>query len=195
MEGALDPRLEVSGSEQLNGPFLWSCREGEETQVWLLATVLDDVNQDVLRIEFDAGVLLFRAILSESSRPCTKSLLEGSSSLPGLGGVCFVNDDRIALLRQVGVSDPINDEWKCLQRDRDDFRLTRKSIGQLRIFRSPLSLHGNQCAHNTLKLLHRCRELLVQHPPVGDNHDLLEDLLVVGVVKDGESMSKPGNGV
>ena len=107
----------------------------------------------------------------------------------------FVNDDRIVLLRQVGVGDPLDYEWKGLQRDRDDFRLTGESVGQLRILWSPLSLHGNQCAHNTLKLLHRCRELLVQQPPVGDNHNLLEDLLVLGVVKDGESMSEPGNGV
>ena len=50
-------------------------------------------------------------------------------------------------------------------------------------------------AVGVLELVDRLLELAVEDHPVGDDDDLVEDLLVVGVVERREAVGEPGDGV
>ena len=147
--------------------------------------------------EIGPGEILVRVHTCGICGTDLKKIATGSHSAPRIFG--HETSGLVAKVgqgvRQFSVGDPLDYKGKRLQRDRDDFRLTGKRISQLLILRSLSSLDRDQSAHHTFELLYRCRELLIQYSPVGDNDDLLEYLLVVGVVQNRQSVSKPSDGV
>jgi len=86
------------------------------------------------------------------------------------------------------VADLLGDEGELLQcRDHDRHART-KGLGELRriavdLLHDPLPV---------LELVDRILELLVEHDAVRDDHDRVENLLVVGVVRGREAVRQPG---
>ena len=99
----------------------------------------------------------------------------------------LVDDDREAFARQF--ADLFGDHWKFLQ-GRDDDRLPR--------FERLFELAGGGIdvlddAERLLELAHRRLQLAVEHAPVGDDDDRVEDAPLRRVVQSREPMREPGD--
>src|SRR5712692_5758075 len=100
----------------------------------------------------------------------------------------FVDDQREAFAGQL--ADLLGDHGKLLQRGDDD-RLPRLER-LLELARSGVDVLDH--AQRLLELAHRGLELAIEHPPVGDDHDRVDDALVAGVVERRKPVGKPGDG-
>jgi hypothetical protein len=116
--------------------------------------------------------------------------LEVPGALAGLRGVGLIDDDGVP---PVGQPDPLlHDDRELLQRGDDDPRLRAgQRLGEL---------HGVVVdllddAVRVVELVDGVLELPVQHPAVGDDHDLVEHGPVVGAVQGGQPVGEPGDRV
>src|SRR5713101_1557248 len=100
----------------------------------------------------------------------------------------FVDDEREAFAGQL--ADLLGDHGKLLKRGDDD-RLARLER-LLELARGGVDVLDH--AQRLLELAHRRLELAIEHPPVGDDHDRVEDALVAGVVERREPVGEPGDG-
>ena len=99
----------------------------------------------------------------------------------------FVHDDREPLARQLA---NLLGNYRELLKGRDDDGLARLQC-LLKLPRSGVDvLHD---AQRLLELAHRRLKLAVQHAPVGDHYDGVEDAAVLRIVKRGKLVSEPCN--
>ncbi len=101
----------------------------------------------------------------------------------------FVHDHGEPLPRQL--ADLAGDDRELLERRDDD---------GLAFFQGLLELAGSGVdvldhAQGLLELEHRGLKLAVENAPVGHHHDRVEDPTVLEVVKGGEAVGQPGDGV
>ena len=100
----------------------------------------------------------------------------------------LVNDDCVAAGWQR--TDLVQHKRELLQRGDDDPRLlTSQRLSQL-----PgvlVDLHDQPAG--MLELVDGVLQLTVQDHPVGDHHDLVEDLAVIRAVQGGEPVRRPGD--
>ena len=123
-------------------------------------------------------------------------MAQGGRRFASLGGVGFVDDDSPRLQPERGGVDLVEDEQERLEGGDDDAgrrRLQRR--GQVR----GLGAFGpGDCLDDpldTFELSDILPELFVEDSPVGNDDDLVEDLLVDVVVEGGQAMCEPGDGV
>ena len=194
VEGLIDVRLGVEAAEHLQRPALGRRSEREVGQVRLPPAPRADRLRERLLDRVDrrsdqTGVFRFcgcQLLLFARSERQPEVL----GSLAGLGGVGLVDDDGVVAGRQS--PDLVQDERELLQGSDDDPRLlTRQRLGQL-----PgvlVNLH-NQAA-GVLELVDGVLQLPVQDHPIGDHHDLVEDLTVLSIVEGGQPVRRPGDRV
>ena len=122
-------------------------------------------------------------------RAASEHGLEALGALARLRRVRLVHDHGEALARQL--ADLLGDHRELLQRGDDD-RLARFER-LLELARGGVDVLDH--AERLLELAHGRLELAVEHAPVGDDHDRVEDAPVVGVVQRRELVREPGDGV
>ena len=187
VEGAVPPVLVRRLAEQLQRLALGRRREGEHGEVVVPAAGpgrrLHRGLDGVLRI--DLAFLAFRHLRLHSAQG-PLHLLRGLARLRGVG---FVDDHRVPALREA--RHLVHDEGELLQRRHDDLRLCRpERLGQL-LGRLEQVRHQ---AVDVFELVDGALELPVEDPAVGDHHDLVEDLPVLGVVQRRQPVRRPRDG-
>ena len=100
----------------------------------------------------------------------------------------FVHDEREPLSRQL--ADFLRNDGELLERGDDDGLAGLQSVlelpgGGVDVFHHPQRL---------LELAHRRLQLAVQHPPVGNDHNGVENPAVVRIVKRRQLVRQPGDG-
>ena len=175
-------------AKEFQGPGFGRGGERERRQVRQPAALLhlgQDAALQLLLRRLGPGLLLFGLL----QPPGGQYGLQALGALPRLGGVRLVDDDREPLAGQV--ADLLGDDRKLLQRGDDD-RLAGFQ-GLLELARSGVDvLHHPQ---GLLELAHRALELAVEHAPVGDDHDRVEDPAVLRVMERRELVGQPSDGV
>ncbi len=123
-------------------------------------------------------------------RASPQNVLDGlRAPLAGLRGVSLVNDQSEALARQLG--DFLHGvDAKLLERGHDD-RLAGLE-GLLELTRGRVDVLDD--AQRLLELTHRGLELPVEHAPVRDDYDRVENTIVGGVVEGGQLVREPRDG-
>ena len=95
-----------------------------------------------------------------------------------MGGVGFVDDDGVAAGFQL--VDVLHHERELLDGgDHDPCPFASERLGELLGVLVDLFHH----AVGVLELVDRLLQLTVQHDPVGDHHDLVEHLVVIGIMQ------------
>ena len=120
--------------------------------------------------------------------------LELRRRLAGLRRMRFVGDDRepLALRRGLFV-DRFEREGERLDRANDDLLALRQRGGELTALAAAVALDGDDDALRAFERRERVLQLPVDHIAVGHDDDRREELLVLGVVKVGEEMRRPGD--
>ena len=124
-------------------------------------------------------------------RAGAEHLPHARGGLARLGGVGLVDEDGVGAGGEI--LDLVQDEGELLERRYDDDAggLAREGVGELR--RRLVYLLDD--AVGVLELVDRVLKLPVEHDPVRDDHDLVENLPVRGIVEVGEAVGEPGYGV
>ena len=121
-------------------------------------------------------------------------LLQRCRGLPRLGRVGLVDDDREPLPAQP--AHLLQDVREGLQgHDQDLRRLAGKRLGDLLGLGAVGVADLLDDARPVLELVDGVLELRVEHGPVGDHHDLVEDRLVRVAVQVGQPVGQPRDGV
>ena len=173
----------VVAPEQLEGAGLGRGREGEERQVGLPASGRHRLGQRVLR-------RVGRLVRLGTGRLAAEHRLERGRRITGLGRVGLVDDHRVGPVGEA--LDLLGDERELLERGDDDAGLlARQGVGQL----LGVLVDSHHDAVGVLELVDRLLQLLVEDAPVGDDHDLVEHLVVGVVVERGQAVGQPGQRV
>ena len=85
------------------------------------------------------------------------------------------------------VQQPAQDERKLLQRSDHDLGAVDQRRGKL----LAVLVDGLDHALGMFNLVDRILKLLIEHPPVGDDDDAVEDLSVLAIVQAGQAMRQP----
>jgi hypothetical protein len=102
--------------------------------------------------------------------------------------VGLIDDDRVSALGQGGHL--VHHEGELLEGGHHDLALRRPQ--GLREFFRRLE-HARDQAVDVLELIDRSLELAVEDHAIGHDHDLVEDLPVLGVVEGGQPVSGPAD--
>ena len=185
------PPLAAKDGERL---VLGRGREGEEAQIRLLAT-LGHTSEELFQV---FAPFVGRTLPSSFTKLfASQHPLQVRGRLSSLGAVRLVNNDgaapggeraragRPALLGHF--EQPARDEGKLLE-SRDDHRdRILERLGKLP--RAPVDpMHD---AALVFELVDRVLELLIEHDPIGDHNDAVEDARVGGIVQGREPMGQP----
>ena len=152
--------------------------ECEDGHIGLLAITPDLVSDHVLRISV---FLLTRA----------KGLRDCRHVLSGGGGMRFIDNDREGFILQA--LHAVNDVGELLNGGGDDLRVAVQRHGQ--VGRIALIVHHPDQASLVLHAHDGLLQLPIHHHTVGDNDHVIKDDLVIRIVKGGESMRQPCDGV
>jgi hypothetical protein len=177
------PSAAIQPAEQLQRAGLRCGGERKERQVGLLAPGGHGSGKRILG---RVGQLVRR----RGAVRRTQHLFQLGGRLAGLAAVGLVHDHRI---RAVGERvDLLGDVGELLQRRDDDAGLLAgQRLGQL----GGVLVDALHHAVHVLKLVNGVLQLLVEHPPVGDHHHLVEHLLVGVVVQRRQPVRQPGDRV
>ena len=182
VERHMPPGRRVVAAEQLQRACLRRGGEGEERQVRLLAPGGRRSGQRILGL---VDRLVGVRLLADAEHR-----LHRGGRVAGLRGVRLVDDHGVPALRQR--LDLVGDERELLQRrDDDPGLLTGEGVGEL----LAVLVDPHHDAVGVLELVDRVLQLPVEHPAVGDHHDLVEHLVVVGVVQRRQPVGHPGDRV
>ena len=166
--------LGVQTTEQLNGSWLRCRGKGKHRYIGLLAVALDFIGNHIFHICFD----LFAG--AEGHGNSRHILASG-------GGMCLVNDDCETLIFQS--LHAVNDVRKLLNGGSDNFSVAVQRNRQV----SGVALIVHH-ADKTGFMLHThdsFLQLAVHNHTVGNDDDIIENNLVVGIVQRGQTMSQP----
>nr|WP_291832523.1 hypothetical protein [Candidatus Microthrix sp.] len=179
----MPPSAAIQSAEQLQRAGLRCGGERKERQVGLLAPGRHGSGKRILG---RVGQLVRR----RGAVRRTQHLFQLGGRLAGLAAVGLVHDHRI---RAVGERvDLLGDVRELLQRRDDDAGLLAgERLGQL----GGVLVDALHHAVHVLKLVNGVLQLLVEHPPVGDHHHLVEHLLVGVVVQRRQPVRQPGDRV
>ena len=183
VKGDVLPKALVHHAEQLQRAGLRRGGERKERQVRLFASRRCCGSQCILgRVR--------RLVRVGRARCRPQHFFQLGGRVAGLAAVGLVHDHRVGAVGQR--VDLVDDVRKLLQRRDDDAGLLAgERLGQL----GGVLVDALHHAVHVLKLVNGVLQLLVEHPPVGDHHHLVEHLLVGVVVQRRQSVRQPGDRV
>ena len=168
----------VQATEQLNGGRLRRCGKGKHRHIGLLAVALDFIGDHIFHICFD---LFARTEGHGNSRHIFTSG----------GGMCLVNDDCKTLIFQP--LHAVNDIRELLNGGSDNFGIAIQCYCQV----SGVALIVHH-ANKTGLMLHThdgFLQLAVNNHAVGNDDDIIENNLIVGIMQRSQTVSQPCDGV
>ena len=184
----------VAHAEQFKRSRLRRGSERKEAQVRLPPTRRGLPGEEVFPVTTRLLVGKVSRLSRRERRIPVRTLAEGELQvlcrLPGLRGVRLVHDHRVATLGELG--DLVEDEGELLERGDDHPRLLP---GERLCKLSGILVDLLDDPMHVLELVDRVLQLTIEHHPIGDHYDLVEDLLLANVVEGGKPMCEPGDRV
>ena len=170
--------LGVQATEQLNGSRLRCCGKGKHGHIGLLAVALDFIGDHILHISFD----LFAGAEGHGN---SRHILTGG------GGMRLINDDCETLIFQS--LHAVHDIRELLNGSCDNFGVSvqcnRKVSGVALIVHHTNKTGFMLHAHDSFL------QLAVNNHTVGNDDDIIENNLIVGIMQRSQTMSQPCDGV